>query len=167
MRASLLALLALAACQGSERAHQHAKLGTVGYDVPEGWVKDDRGARTTVWTPTDNDRKESITVTRADLEPALAKVGPAALAPLLLNAQGSLVGAQVSTPEPVTTALGLHGYRVAVRFTPRGAAGGTYTRVHTVLLDGATLVHVMYTAATPDLDSEALKMAIDTARVEG
>jgi hypothetical protein len=161
-------LLAFAAsCQSNEPARQHAKLGPVGYDMPADWVKTDRGTRTTVWTPPDNEQKESVTVTRADLDPALAKAGPAALAPLLVKAQGTLAAAQVSTPEPVTTALGLHGYRVTVQFTPRGTGSRTYTRVHELFVDGTTLVHVMYTAANADLDSAALKMAVDSAHKEG
>jgi hypothetical protein len=166
----LLALttsMAVSACQGSDDDHQHATVGRVGYDVPVGWQRTDLGARESVWTPPENARKESVTITTAELDPALAQAGPSALEDLLLRAQGTLHGAKVSAAEEVATSHGLRGFRVAIDFAPLGDARPHYTRIHTLLTDGKTVVHVLYTAATPDPDSQALKMAVDTAHVEG
>ena len=169
-RALVLAIAScalVAACQGSGPEHQHAKLGSIGYDVPADWQRRDMGARETLWTPQDNARKESVAIVRADLDPALAKAGPTALQKLLLKAQGSLANAKVSAIDPIATSEGLQGFRVSVDFAPLGPTKPHYTRIHTLLVDGKTLVHVMYTAASPDPESQAMKMAVDTAHTEG
>lgn len=162
----IAALACFAGCQGDAPERQHATLGSVGYDIPVDWSRADRGPRMSIWTPGENSRKESVTVIRADLDPALAKAGPSAIEPLLIKAQGTLPRAHVSTPEPITTAHGLQGFRVAVEFTPF-AGKPPYTRIHTIVIDGATLVHVLYTAASPDPESQAMKMVLETAHKEG
>lgn len=166
-RLALLVALAAAGCSGNEPAHQHATLGTLGYDMPDGWHRADQGARTSVWTPADNNRKESVTVIRAELDREIARRGPGAFAELLVAAQGSLPGAHVGAPEPLITKTGLRGFRVRVDFAPFGGEQPRYARVHAIVLDGDSIVHVMYTARTPDPDPSAFEMALDTAHEEG
>lgn len=167
IRATVLLIALVAACSGTEPPHQHATLGALGYDIPDGWQRTDQGPRAAMWTPSDNERKESVVVIRGDLDAEVARRGPAAFAELLVAAQGSLPRAHVGAPEAVTTKAGLHGYRVAVEFSPFGGDQPRYSRVHTILIDGATLVHVIYTARTPDLDPSALEMVIDSTHGEG
>jgi hypothetical protein len=166
-RAAALFVVLVAACSGSEPVHQHATLGPIAYDIPEGWHRTDQGSHASMWTPPDNDRKESVVVMRGDLDREIERRGPAAYADLLVTAQRSLPHAHVGTPQPVTTKAGLHGFRVAVEFSPFGADKPRYARVHTILLDGATVVHVIYTALTPDPDPQALQMVLDTTHEEG
>jgi hypothetical protein len=119
-----------------------------------------------VWQPDDNDRKESITVIRTGLSPAVAKAGASGIEPYLAAAQRSLPDARVSKTKRITTAKGLHGARVDVEFTPQGQSE-PYRRAHVVLVDGSALVHVLYTALEPDRDFDALGVVLDNLQHEG
>jgi hypothetical protein len=162
----LTVLVLVAACQGDASERQHASLGSIRYDMPLGWHRDDRGPRSSVWAPDENPRKETVTIIRAELDPALATRGVDALAPLLAKAQGTLRGVSASPPEPVSTSHGMQGFRVALHFTPIPGAA-PYTRVHALLVRGRTLLHVIYTAASPDDDEAAMKLVLDTAHEKG
>src|SRR5262245_6588357 len=97
--AAIAALALLAGCSSSKTHHvQFAKRWL---DVPGDWNPTQefrRGVAISTWSPelSDNDRKESITVTRTELAPLIAQGGLAAIAPLLAAAQLSLQDAKPS-----------------------------------------------------------------------
>lgn len=156
-RATLLLLAALASCDGgSDVATEDAKLGPIAFEVPAEWQRinhETTGAVSAEWRPSveANSRKESVTVVRSTRRVGAQQLEPTQLAKLLASAQGSLRGAKVSDVTPVTTRRGLSGARINVSFEA-GDAGVHYRRVHAVLVDTerAELVHVLYTAASPD-----------------
>jgi hypothetical protein len=160
-----LALLAgLAACGGS--SNQRISFAHLTFEVPDGWGHKDtsrRGVATTVWTPDENDRKESITVIRTDEVPVAAQAGDAVLGQYLEDAQKGLPDARVAPVTTVHTRLGLMGVRTEVDYVPPGLRD-RYHRVHVVLVDGRSLVHVIYTARTGDPGHEALNGVLATIR---
>lgn len=165
-----LVLVALASCAGGEGPPRvrvtHASLV---FDVPENWQRVDysrRGVATAVWQPDDNDRKESITVIRTEQSPAVAKAGAVGIEPYLAAAQRSLLNARVSKTKRITTPQGLEGARVELDFVPQGMSE-TYRRVHVVLADGSSLVHVLYTAKQPDRDTDAIGVVLENLKHEG
>lgn len=170
--ALLAASLALASgCTDNNEpvARQRVTLGALRFDVPASWQRTDHtrsGVATAVWQPEGNDRKESITVIRTDLAPAVAKAGSTALVPYLAHALRSLSHVRTSAVTPVTTTRGLTGARVDLDFIPPGQKA-RYRRVHVVLVDGASLVHVLYTAQHPDRDADAIGVVLDNLQHEG
>lgn len=168
---SLVLLAALSAC-GSQReeAREHARLASLSFDVPAGWSRTDsmqRGVLTAEWRPEHNERRESITVIRTELAPALAKAGPAALEPYLAAAQRSLPSVRPSRVKSIETARGLKGMRVDAEFVPVGQEQ-PYRRVHVALVDpkGTALIHVLYTAKHPDRALTALELVLANLRRE-
>jgi hypothetical protein len=161
---AFVAVAAMAACS-SGSAH-HIQLATLGYDIPADWNDQDtvlRGVTTSVWTPPDNPRHESITVIRSERSPAVAAASFGTLAQLVTDAQAP--GAQLSGIRPFVTKSGLRGVRVEAAYVPRGLTA-QYRRVHVVLVDQSVLVHVMYTAQTPDPELDALDVVLDSIRHE-
>jgi hypothetical protein len=153
MRALLL--IALAACASSTPSLDPAKLDTLDYGAPAGWKSRDVSAPQTAaveWTPTgDNDRKESLVISRVP-QPALAAARSRPhLRRTLVAANAQLPDARFSSPTPVVTRGGFSGLRVEGTFTPPTQAV-SYHRIHAVLVDGTSLVHVLYTARDPDRD---------------
>lgn len=168
--ALLGALLPSACTLGNDApAREHVTFASLAFDVPAQWQRTDqtrRGVATAVWQPEDNDRKESITVIRTDLSPAVAKAGASAIELYLAHAHRSLPHARTSKVQRITTAKGLDGARVDLDFTPPGQ-NENYRRVHVVLVDGSSLVHVLYTAKHPDRDLGALGAVLDNLHHEG
>jgi hypothetical protein len=161
-RLSLALIAGLAACSGS--SGQKVSFAHLVFEVPTGWDHKDTSRRdvaTTVWTPDDNDRKESITVIRTDEVPVVANAGEATLRQYLANAQAGLPGARVTPVKAVHTKLGLSGVSTTVDYVPPGMRDH-YHRVHVVLVDGTSLVHVIYTARTADPSHEALNGVLST-----
>ena len=142
-------VVALAAsCSNRMPGVKHVHVAQLGYDMRDDWQKDiatQRGVVTTVWTPEENDHKESVTVIRTDRSPAVASRAGETLSHLLARAEH----ADASHVAPVFTPFGLAGARVDTTFTPPNV-DATYHRVHAVLVDGTSLVHVLYTALEPD-----------------
>ncbi len=161
---------ALACCDsGDGIARARVKHASLEFDVPADWQRTDqnqRGVATAEWQPDDNDRKESITVIRTELSPAVAKAGAAGIEPYLAAAQRSLPDARVSKTKRITTAKGLQGVRVDLEFTPQGQSD-PYHRALVVLVDGGSLIHVLYTAQQPDRDLDALGVVLDNLQHEG
>lgn len=146
-------LLLVASCGAVEAPPTvHARTGSVGYDIPEGWTRVDskqRGTETTVWTPSENPQRLSLTIIRTDHAPLVAAAGTTMLTDLLAQAQNGLDEARMTPPSQVSVASGMHGARVEVDFNPP-TAKARYHRSHVVLADGAALVHVMLTAQAAD-----------------
>jgi hypothetical protein len=154
-------------CSGP--SNQHVRLGSLGFDVPGGWHNVDevrRGVVTSVWTPDGNDRKESVTVIRTELAPNVANASAGLVAQLAEQAQRSLTDARITQAVALSTAGGLSGVRIEVDYVPPGLHE-RYHRVHIVLVDKRTLVHVLYTAHEPDAHSEAFNLVLRSIREEG
>jgi hypothetical protein len=151
MRAILV--VTLAACGSSSPSLEPAKLQTLEYGAPEGWTSRDVSSpqnAATEWRPDgDNDRKESLIVSRTE-QPALAapKSRPY-LRRTLVEANSQLPSARFASPKSIVTRGGLSGLRIEGTLTPPNQAV-SYHRTHAVLVDGTSLVHVLYTARDPD-----------------
>lgn len=168
MTRAMVALLALAtsACGGS--SGNTAEVGSVAFEIPGDWNPTDthgRGTDTAVFDPANNTRKESITVIRSELGPIATKYTPALLAQLLAGAQTSLGQVKTSPIARISTPGGLDGVRIEVDFVPPGRTQH-YHRVHAVLADGSALVHVFYTAASPDVELRTFQKVLDTLHEE-
>ena len=163
---SLLSVLVLAtSCASSSPAVEHARIDRVDYFVPSGWLSRDLGtgtSRTPIveWTPPDNGlAKESVTVTRSAPLEALTKAGPDYVERLLEQAQRTLPRGKFGKPIRFTTKNGFVGVRVEGDFIPPGRTTA-YHRIHAVVIDQSSLIHVMYTAAVAD--REAFEIVIDS-----
>ena len=147
--ASLIALFAGAACASSpELELEITTFAGLELAIPEGWTSTSQSEHQTkivVFRPKDNDRKESITVMRTRELPALAKADGGHVRQLLSDAQRSLLDGKPGRASHVRTKHGFLGARVETDFVPVGAKT-TYRRIHAVVLDGSSLVHVLYTA---------------------
>jgi hypothetical protein len=162
---TLALTLATAGCAES------GQLGSTGgyeYRIPSGWTQTDRSNRRgaiTEWTPAENPRKESVTIVVA---PAPPSAPPSHSVRLLGQALNGLPGGRFSAPVQVTTKSGRIAFRSDGTFIPAGA-NGTYRRVHAIFVDSnETLVHVLYTAASPDEALDAFTTVLDSAtRKEG
>jgi hypothetical protein len=161
-----LLALGLCACGSSSTPAQHVQIAHLGFDVPGDWRNADttrNGLVSSEWTPPSNDRKESITVIRTERSAAVASEGMATIQRLLVAAQAP--GARVSPIKLVTTEQGLLGARVDVDFVPPGLSA-SYHRSHVVLVDGTSLVHVIYTARTPDADLQTFNLVLGSLHEE-
>jgi hypothetical protein len=165
-----ITLLAIACAAGCSRSAelQHIELGALRFDVPGDWQRTDTTARdgvTVVWTPRDNERKQSVAVIYSVQNPAMPGADAATLEHLLAGAQAALPHARTSQITAIPSRRGLHGARVDLDFIPAGSSA-RYRRVHAVLVDPAdhAVVHVLYTAKTPDLD--ALNLVLGSIRHE-
>jgi hypothetical protein len=166
---AVMAVLALiAGCVTSKEplATRSERLGPLAFEIPNDWKRTDAvngSARTSVWTPATNERKESISILR--IERAANKVQGTPIDELVAAMQGSLRDAKTSGIERINTSRGLAGARVTVQFTPR-MLSAPYQRVQATLLDGDALIHVFYTAAEPDHALEAFTAVLDSLRHE-
>jgi hypothetical protein len=155
----VIACACLAAC-GSSVSVDRATLGSLEYAVPSGWSSRDLSTRERAmveWRPADNEHHESITVVRSE-RAALAKK-PARIRKLLEEAQHGLSNATFTIPTPITTKSGLRGFRVDGAFTPYGKTE-VHQRIHAVLVDDKSLVHVVYTGR--EVDRETFETVVDS-----
>ena len=159
---ALILFGAFAACATTDKLEtQPAKLGGFAYDAPAEWKHVDSHAPrsvTSTWTPIgDNERKESLVVIRSQIDPALAKGGVDAVEKLLVAAQHELPKLTLSKSgvTKLVTGQGLAGLRIDSEFVPSGL-GIEYHRTHLALLDGKTLIHLIYTSRDPDVGEQAL-----------
>jgi hypothetical protein len=164
-------LLVLAACneEASSRETQAVKLGHLDFEIPSDWRTFEQppaGQLSGAWTPPSNDRKESIVVARSEVDLSLVSDGSTArLEQMLRQADAALPHARATPPLPVTTEQGLHGLRLSVDFVPPGSKD-VYHRVHVVLRDKDALIHVIYTALSPEPANEPLEILLSTLRHE-
>ncbi len=144
-------------CSSSGPSLERASIGSLAFATPSGWAKRDLSNRQRTmfeWAPSadDNDRKESLTVVRAD-RPATAKATAEQLQRFLAGAQRGMAAATFSTPQSFTTRHGFRGVRVEGDFMAPQAGGARYRRIHAVIVDGTSLVNVLYTAREPDREN--------------
>lgn len=146
-------LAIVAACSSSGPSLEKASIGNLVFGTPAGWERHDVSSPQRAmleWRPSadDNERKESLTIVRAD-RPATAKATPAQLHEMLIAAQRRMPGAELSAARSITTRHGFHGAVIETSFVPPGSTA-RYRRVHAVLVDGTAMVNVLYTARDPD-----------------
>lgn len=171
---AMSAAIVTASCGGASSSSdgQPVTLGSLSFEVPLDWKRTDStaaGSLTSVWTPepSANERKESVTVIRSELPAPRGKPAAPMLGRLLAGAQGTLRGARVSPVTSITTAQGLTAASIDLTFQP-GTGAQRYRRTHVILVDAdaSALVHVLYTAATPDDGMAALQLVLGTIHRE-
>lgn len=167
-RATLgLAIALFSACSSSSEV-QAVHVRAVAFELPSGWERTETtesGATSVVWTPPDNARKESIAIIYSDENPAVAMSGASTIQRLLALAQTGLPNVRASTPAPITTSHGLSGVSQQLEFVPTGSSA-KYYRMHAVLSDGKAMVHVLYTAQTPDASRETFNAVLKSIHHE-
>ncbi len=167
MRAAVLLAIALSsACSSNDVQIVHVR--SVAFELPAGWTRTETvepGSTTVVWTPAENERKESIAVIYSDENAAVAMSGASTFQRLLAIAQTGLPSVRASNPALITTEHGLSGVMQQLQFVPPGSSA-TYYRTHAVVSDGKAMVHVLYTARTPDASREAFNAVLKTIRHE-
>lgn len=166
MRASTSILVAAlaSACGESVPDVSWQSVEGLQYAVPLGWNVRDQSEQTRkilVWTPDDNEHKESVAIITTPPLVGLTKVGLPRVQGLLSAAARGLPGSSFTQPTRVVTSRGLVGLRVDGQFVPTGQ-DAPYRRIHVVMLDGTSLVHVLYTAKDPSSESEALRIVLET-----
>ncbi len=158
----------LASASGCGRAHDgEDQVGSIAFKSL-GWNRTDTHGRrtdTAVFTPAANGRKESITVIRTELGPIAEHYTPEMLTALLTKAQSTFAQAKATPVARLTTSEGLSGVRVEVDYVPPGLSQ-SYHRVHVVLAQKTALVHVLYTAASPEAEQSMLQRVVDTLHEE-
>ena len=164
---SIVALVMATSCSTGGTSRQHVQVAHLGFDVPGDWSSaetKERGLVTSVWTPDENLRKESVTVARSERSATVANAGSQVVEQLLASAQPP--GARVSPTMFFTTAKGLSGVRVDASFVPPGLKA-TYRRVHAVLvINHSSLVHVFYTSPSAEPSLDTFNMVLDSIHEE-
>jgi hypothetical protein len=119
-----------------------------------------------LWTPDDNEHHESVTLQRTPPMPALSDSGPPTPRRLLGEAMRGLPGGAFAAPVEMRSKMGLLGVSVDGTFIPPGQ-DHAFRRIHAVLFEGTTLVHVMFTAGDADVDPEPFNVVLDSLHTKG
>lgn len=171
MRVAATALL-LAGCSSGPAplVTQSAHLGDLGFEAPDEWLHSEarEGSRDVArWMPKDNPDKVVISVFRTELRADHSQASAHQIEHMLVEAQRALPHADTSASGEYHTARGLAGFQIESDFVPDGLHV-TYHRVHTVLVDGPALIHVLYTARSRDAEQPAYRLVLDSIhRQEG
>lgn len=161
----LLALLLASCLSGAERPTQLAHTGATAFEVPAEWQHTQQsrpGVWTSTWVPEGpNPGKETLVIVRN--EQVSARIGERFddLEQLLARAQGALRKGKASPALQVKTDQGMIGARIEVDFVPL-ESGEKYHRVHVALLDGNSIVNVIYTARDPDPAYATLRLVLSS-----
>lgn len=163
---ALIAIALAASCGDSAPPTQDVTFGPLNFEITADWQRKDTskpGWASSMFTPSDNSRFESVTVIRSRRSDSKNT----SLDQLLVSAQRSLRDVKISNVRPVKTTNGLKGAEVSVSFKPEGMTG-TYRRTHVVLAESdKTVVHIVYTAKVPDEEERTLHVVLDSIRVDG
>jgi hypothetical protein len=162
----ILAIAVSSACSSNDVQVVHVR--SVAFELPAGWSRTEvvePGATSIVWTPVENDRKESIAIIYSDENAAVAMSGTATLQRLMAIAQTGLPNVRASNPAPLTTMHGLSGVSQQLEFVPLESTA-KYYRSHAVFSDGKAMVHVLYTARSPDASRETFNAVLRTIHHE-
>jgi hypothetical protein len=162
-----LAWLCLVAACSSSSSDEKApdKLADLQYAGPTGWShKDTKEISRSIarWIPGDNSRKESISIIRTSARGVKGAALPQ-LESMLSRAQSTLPTPALSQPRPNQTKQNLQEVEITADFVPAGMSV-SYHRVHAMIVDGDALIHVLYTARTPDPDLAMFHQVVDTIR---
>jgi hypothetical protein len=147
-------------CSTNAPSGDRVTLDSLRFEVPTQWQRHDThlsGVTTSVFTPPENTRRESLTVIRTHGALGVARGSEADLVRLLATAE-SFAGAPSGPVSAISTGQGMRGARIELDYVPPGLRQ-SYHRIHVVVLDGDALVHVLYTALSPDLDALALVLS--------
>jgi hypothetical protein len=151
-----LFVLAAGCASEAPREMQTASIEGLEYAVPADWENKDQSDHQTkivVWSPTNNPRKESVTIVRTRAMPALVHADFTRIEQLLTDAQGGLSHANFGRTQRVTTKRGLIGAEVTGTFVATTKDAASYRRFHAVVVEGDSLVHVLYTARDANRDT--------------
>jgi hypothetical protein len=165
----LLVALATSGCLRTSNDVQPGQLGNLHFNAPLHWTHTDSNARsqpTSVWVPEDNPNKESVEIVRAKLGPGLSDHDLPGLESALEHAQIGLPEVRVGSPTSFLTARGRMAVMVPVDFVPHGASQ-RYRRLHAMVVDGKSLIHVLYTAAVADDSASAFQTVLQSIYSEG
>ncbi len=166
-----LLVLALVGCSTPSPPGQNV-IHLAGLDFQaslEGWTHKDAkeiGRVASRWTPDANPNKESISIIRAPSPPRLHEATIETLTELLESAQGVMPEGSVHAPVSGQTKQQLPEVEIAADFVPAGLRA-SYHRVHAMILDGNTLIHVLYTARTPDPNLTVFRQIVDSIHQVG
>lgn len=165
MRPIALVLVAiLASCGESAPAVSWQTVEGLQYAVPLGWSVRDQSEQTRkilVWTPDDNDQKESVTIIKTQSLVSTTNGGLPRLQGLLAAASAGLPASSFTKPTKVVTSRGLVGMRVDGQFVP-SAIAAPYRRIHVVMLDGRALIHLLFTSKDMTAEPEGLRIVLET-----
>ena len=164
MRACVLAILMVAtACNaGVDDDTPPVELGSIEIVPPTGWTSRELGPTTRMWTPAKNPGRESIVVIVAP-----KPLGePTRAFELARKAQELLADARITATSTISTAGGRAGRRIDLSFRPTGTKR-RYQRSHVSIVEGDSLIHVLYTAADPDPERAALMSVVASIRQGG
>ena len=165
MRRAIVLALVLGACR---RNSDEISVGSARFELDAAWQRTDtqsRGSVTAVFTPSRNLRKESIAVIRTEVGSVATIYTPEVLTQLLAGAQRSLPDGHPGLMKAVASSEGLQGVQIEVDFRPPGT-NQRYRRVHAVFADGTALIHIVYTAATPEPGLPTYLRVLDTIHEE-
>jgi hypothetical protein len=165
----VLVALASAACIRPHDEVQEAKLGDLRFNVPLHWTHTDstRPRLSSLWVPEDNPHKESVEVVETPLGPGLGDGhNLSQLEDALEHAQISLPQAHVGSPMSFITASGQAATMLSADFVPQGASK-PYRRLHAMIVDGKSVIHVLYTAAVADDNATAFQTVLQTIHHQG
>lgn len=160
------ALLALG-CAGDGRETRSASIDGLAYSVPAEWQSKNQSEHQTkiaLWTPDDNDRKESVAIVRTRAMPALVHADFQRIQQLLSDAQKNLPRGSFGVASRFKSQHGLTGARIAGSFVPDGGVVH-YHRFHAVVIDRDSLVHVIYTAT--DANQSTFDLVLDSLARKG
>jgi hypothetical protein len=160
-------LLAFIGCSSSSSSDASQTLGDLQYaPPPSSWSHRDTKEISRLvsrWTPEENVNKESISIIRTTALPNVKGAAPAQLEAMLMEAQRSLPAPSLLRPTMGKTKQGLQEIEVVADFVPSGLKD-SYHRVHAMIVDGDVLIHVLYTARTPDPSLAMFHQVVDTIR---
>lgn len=160
-------ILGFAACTSSQSSTPEAlreKLGDIDYEPVANWKHHDTheiSREVSRWVPDNNPGKESITIIRAEAREELQDASPAKLQELLATAQATLPSPALGQPKILKTKQALNGVEMSADFVPMGLHT-SYHRQHAMIIDGNAVVHVLYTAKTPDPDLSSFRQVVDS-----
>lgn len=142
-------------------------MGTVSLSVPQAWAARLPVTETErqVWSPAAdrNPGKETLAVRIAPRRPQMSDDDILTAAS---TAQGLLPGVELLGSRAVTTQRGLKALWIETSFKPPGSTVA-YRRAHVTAIGKKHVVHVFYTATTPQPNAQVLRDAIDSLQEEG
>lgn len=106
-----------------------------------------------------------ISIIRTPLDARLQSASTEQIEALLASAQGMLPSPALHAPTSRRTTKGLQEVEIIADFVPVGLTR-SYHRVHAVLVTRSSLIHVLYTAQTPDPDTAIFKQIVNSLQIE-
>jgi hypothetical protein len=159
-------LVLISACGSSVPEVEYASIGELELSIPARWHGRDTSrpdAAVMIWTPDENVSRESVSVIRTRRLPEMSGIGPLAIGRILNDAIRTLPRETFAPSITLRTKFGFLGASVDGLFVPPGS-DHPYHRIHAVLLDGDSLVHVIFTTASTGANAEAYYIVLESLR---